>query len=96
MKNVPQNLKGRLVRKPFDDGNYYLGYIKSVGRAKGRLQSEGDEEDKTIYAHVVYEDKDQEDVDFDELSKIILIPISLLTLFPMTLEELQSNPQVFF
>ena len=70
--NVPQNLKGRLVRKLFDDGNYYLGYIKSVGRAKGRLQSEGDEEDKTIYAHVVYEDKDQEDVDFDELSKIIL------------------------
>ena len=31
-----------------------------------------DEEDKTIYAHVVYEDGDQEDVDFDELSKIIL------------------------
>ena len=69
---MPQNLKGRLVRKLFDDGNYYLGYIKSVGRAKGRLQSEGDEEDKTIDAHVVYEDKDQEDVDFDELSKIIL------------------------
>ena len=60
------------MRKQFSDGEYYLGLIKSVGRAKGRLQSDGDEEDKTIYANVVYEDGDREDVDFDELSDIIL------------------------
>ena len=72
VKNVPQNLKGRFVRKQFTDGNYYLGLIKSVGRAKGRLESEGDDEDKTIYANVVYEDGDREDVDFNELSDIIL------------------------
>ena len=72
VKNVPQNVKGRFVRKQFDDGNYYLGLIRSVGRAKGRLQSAGDQEDKTIYANVVYEDGDQEDVDFDELSRILL------------------------
>ena len=60
------NLKGRFVRKLFDDGNYYLGYkrwyINSVGQAKGRLQSDGDKEVKTIHAHVVYEDGGQEDV----------------------------------
>ena len=72
VKNVPQNLKGRFVRKQFSDGNYYLGLIKSVGRAKGRLESEDDDEDKTIYANVVYEDGDREDVDFNELSDIIL------------------------
>jgi hypothetical protein len=71
VKNVPQNLKGRFVRKQFSDGNYYLGLIKSVGRAKGRLGGGGDE-DKKIYANVVYEDGDQEDVDFNELSDIIL------------------------
>ena len=69
---MPKNVKGRFVRKRFNDGNYYLGLIKSVGRAKGRLQSEGDDEDKTIYANVVYEDGDREDVDFNELSDIIL------------------------
>ena len=42
------------------------------GRAKGRLESEGDDEDKTTYANVVYEDGDREDVDFNELSDIIL------------------------
>ena len=72
VKNVPQNLKGRFVRKQFSDGNYYLGLIKSVGRAKRRLESEGDDEDKTTYANVVYEDGDREDVDFNELSDIIL------------------------
>ena len=72
VKNVPQNLKGRFVRKRFSDGKYYLGLIKSVGRAKGRLESESGEEDKTIYANVVYEDGDREDVDFNELSDIIL------------------------
>ena len=34
------------------DGNYYPGLIKSVGRAKGRLQSAGDDEDITAYANV--------------------------------------------
>ena len=67
-----QNLKGRFVRKQFSDGNHYLGLIKSVGRAKGRLQSDGGEEDKTTYANVLYEDGDREDVDFNELSDIIL------------------------
>ena len=60
------------MRKLFNDGQYYLGIIKSVGRAKGRLKSEDEEEDKTVYANVMYEDGDQEDADFDELKDIIL------------------------
>ena len=50
VKNVPQNVKGWFVRKRFGDGNYYLGLIRSAGRARGRLKSAGDDEDKTIQA----------------------------------------------
>jgi len=47
----------------------------SVGLGSRRVSttpSEGDDEDKTTYANVVYEGGDREDVDFNELSDIIL------------------------
>ena len=91
-RDVPKEYVGRFLIKDFD-GKVHLGMIDSVSRAIGDDDGlkEKDKNDEQIFANVVYDDGDREQMDYKEVVKRVLSDLEVKFRMPQLMELLDKN-----
>jgi len=90
-KDVPKNFVGRFILKDFN-GKVHLGLIDSVGPAIGDDDGTDDKkDDNQIFANVLYDDGDREQLDFKEVNKTMLSELEVKFREPQLIELFEKN-----
>jgi len=89
-KDVPKDYVGRFIMKDFN-GKVHLGMIESVGPASGDDDGSDAKNDNQIFANVLYDDGDREQLDFKQINQRVLSELEVKFRMPQLIGLLDEN-----